>query len=367
MRLLSRYLFCALALLALAAPTRAADAPAAANAGPKVDDYTDAVAAMVNGKIVTMTQLHKQMLGTPDAPGPAKQISDEVKAIYENDPSMTEAQARKIWGDRIDALGISMLHDMVDRLLIIQEFDEPADKTKAMKVPPAYLEQTFDDKMTTMFGNDRVKFLKYLAAHGQSEGDYRKDLEDDIKIGFMAGQIHNSASGISPVSIKDYYDSHKEDYLLKETVKVRQITLRSVADFPLADQAAKIVQEARQPGANFSQLAVKYSSELLGADGSLPVFPYVRDSKSKLVPEVEAAVFKLQPGDVSDPVVLKDAATGATTIFIFKCEERIAPGYQPLEKVHAQIENILTSQADNEAREKWLQKLRSKAYIVYNM
>lgn len=358
MRLLSPKFICSCLLLVNAAPVSAADAPAPAAQAPKTDTdlpqtpETNAVAATVNGEIVTILQLHKQIL--PAVP----EIFARVDAQYGDKPDL----ARKVYGDQLDALGKELLHSMVDRKLVIQEFDSPSDPKKAMKIPTAYIDQQFDDRMTTQFGGDRVKFLNYLAANGQSESEFRQDIEDDIKLGFMRGQIHNSASGISPVQIKEYYDSNKEKFLVKDTVTVRQITLTSVADFPLAEQAAKIVQEARLPGANFVALVRKYSTDLLSKQGDVP--PQVFE-KGRQQPVVEDAVFKLEPGEVSDPVVIKDAKTGATTLFIFKCEDKTVAGYLPLEKVHGQIEVELTQQEDNKAWEKWLQKLRDKAYIVY--
>ncbi len=358
MRPLPLKLFCPLALFAATGSVWSADAPASPAATElKQDSYTDAVAATVNGEVITMTQLHKLLEGTPDAPGPAEEIKSRVKDQYEKDPNMTPEQAKKILGDQINALGISMLHTMVDRLLVIQEFD-----SKGMKVPDAYIDQQFDDRMTTQYRGDRVAFLKGLAAHGQSESEFRQDLANDVKVGYMQGQIHNSASGISPVQIRDYYESHKEDYLTKDAVMVRQILLTPVADFPLADQAAKIVQEARLPGANFVNLAKKYSTDALSKEGDVPVYTF---EKGRVRPEVEAVAFNLKPGEVSDPVPVKDDKTGTTTIFIFKCEDKTTAGYQPLEKVHGTIENILTKKEDDEAWEKWLQKLRSKAYVIY--
>ncbi len=353
MRLSPLKILCSLLLLGAAAPLLAAEAPTPAANAAEPDaplpptKYTNAVAATVNGQIITLQQLHKQM--APDVPG----IFAQVDAKYGDN----EAQAKKVMGDEIEALGKERLHQMADRLLVIQEFD-----AKGMKIPSAYIDQQFDDKMTTQFGGDRVKFLKMLEEKGQSESEYRDELGDETKVGYMRGQIHNSASGISPVQIKEYYEANKNKFLVKDAVLVRQITLTSVADFPLQEQAAKIVQEARLPGANFVDLARKYSTDLLSKQGDVP--PTVFE-KGRQQPVVEEAVFKLQPGEVSDPVVIKDGKTGATTIFIFKCEDKTVAGFLPLEKVHGDIETFLTQEEDNRAWEKWLQKLRDKAYIIY--
>ena len=181
--------------------------------------------------------------------------------------------------------------------------------------------------------------------------------------GWMMQQISSSATGVSPDRIKNYYEKNKESFHVQASVKVRQIYLAPVADSPIAEQAAKIVQEARQPGANFVDLAEKYSSDPLARAGNLPDQSFTSDNK--LPPEVRDAIFKLEPGDVSDPVTTRDPKTGDTRIFIFKCDEKISEGYQKLEDVRPVIEKTLVAQDDKQAQEKWLQRLRDKAYIKY--
>lgn len=352
-----RHLLRLLALLALGASAFAQDtaAPAATPTTPdttptalKQDKFTDSVAAIVNGNIITLTALDKQI--EPAVPG----IFAEVDAKYGDDP----VKAKAVFNQELDQYGIEQLKIMVDHLLVIQEFTD-----KGYKVPPSYLERQFEDNMTSVFHDDRAAFLTFLAARGISELDYRKQLEEDDMVGYMVDQISSSATGISPDRIKNYYEKNKESFRVQASVKVRQIYLAPVADSPIAEQAAKIVQEARQPGANFAQLAEKYSSDPQARAGNLPEQTFTSDNK--LLPEVQDAVFKLQPGQVSDPVTAHDPKTGATLIFIFKCDEKISAGYQQLEDVRSVIEKTLVNQDDNLAREKWLQRLRDKAYIKY--
>jgi parvulin-like peptidyl-prolyl isomerase len=361
-----RHLLRPLALLALAASAFAADAPTPAPAMPAAsapatpdaaeqlpqNKFTDSVAATVNGKIITLAELDKAIESDVQA------IFADVDAKYGDDP----VKAKQIFSQQVDALGVERLKAMVDRLLIIQEFTD-----KGNKVPTAYLDRQFEDNMTTMFHDDRVAFLKQLAKDGMSELDYRKQIEEDDEIGWMVDQLHSSATGLSPDRIKAYYEKNKEDYHVQASLKVRQIVLAPVADSPIAEQAAKIVQEARLPGANFLELAQKYSSDPRARAGDLPDQTYTSDNK--LLPEVQQAVFKLEPGEVSDPVITHDPKTNATVIFIFICDEKIAEGYQPLEldKVRLDIEGKLSKQDQDQATEKWLEGLRGKAYIKYDL
>jgi parvulin-like peptidyl-prolyl isomerase len=355
----SRHFFYPLALLAVAASARAADdsAPAAPAASApaavdelKQDKFTDSVAASVNGKVITLSQLDKQIEPL------VQEIFQEVDAKYGDDP----VKAKEVFGQRVNELGVNVLKSMVDRVLIIQEFTG-----KGYKVPASYLERQFEDKMTTDFHDDRASFLKFLADQGISELEFRKNIEEDDMVGYMVDQMRGSVTGISPDRIKTYYEKNKQDFFVQASVKVRQITLKPVADAPIAEQAAKIVQEARQPGANFVELAQKYSSDPAARSGNVPDLTFT--SQDKLTPEVRDAVFKLKPDEVSDPVTIHDAKTGETVIFIFKCDEQTAEGYRPLADIRTQIEGILGKQDDDQALEKWLQRLRDKAYIKYGL
>ncbi len=365
------HIFIAL-LLSGVAPALAADAPAAlqsipsvaptvapadtapkSSAGLKQDPYTNAVAAIVNGKIITMTELIKQCRPILD------DIFQDLQTRY---PPTSEgsAAAQQEFIKKSNDLGAEMLHSMVDHMLIVEEF-----RSKGYAFPQSYLDWQFDDSITTSFQGDHDKYLRYLQAHSMTDADYRRQLEERDIVDSMMQQLRGTGTGISPDRIKSYYEQHKQDFYVKESARVRRITLNLT---PVADvtpdlflqQAAKIVQEARQPGANFAELAKQYSTDPSAHGTELPSFTYYRNDKS-LAAALQDPVFKLQPGEVSDPLVSDNV------IFIFKCEDHTGEGYQPLEKVRKDIENLLASQDERQAGEKWLQKLRSKAFIQYNV
>ena len=346
-------------LLAVTVAHAQTAAPAAASTplgnSEAASPQTNAVAAVVNGEIITMGQLKKpldQVRPEQGVPG----IYHELATKYPDDPDTAQKEFKK----RVDDLAKETLHGMAEKLLIIQEF-----KSKGYSVPQVFLQQQFDDSMTTRFQGDHAKYLSFLEAYKMSESDYRKQLEDEDILSYMMGQLRSSGTGISPDRIKAYYEKNQDKFNVKGEVKVRQITLTPVADETvevIRKQAENIVQEARQPGANFTELAQKYSTDQAARNGSVPVYSYDLDDKSKqLAPQIQDVVFKLQPGQVSDPVV------AGTSVFIFKCEDKIEQGMQPLEKVRAQIESILGDEDGRQAYDKWIGKLRGKAYILYNL
>jgi parvulin-like peptidyl-prolyl isomerase len=199
-----------------------------------------------------------------------------------------------------------------------------------------------------------------------SERDYRKDIEESIIISWMDQQLSKTTSGISPGRIKKYYDAHQKDFNQDEAVKLRQITLKPVADNTmdlLMQQANLIVQQARLPDASFADLARKNSQDDFARNGGLFADNNGWIERKKYLPVLEDVIFNLKPGEVSDPV----ANNG--NVYIFKCDDKRAEGIQPLEgeSVHTVIEKILADQDQKEEEQKWIQKLEAKAYIRYNL
>jgi len=326
--------------LALSAQT-----PADAPPDPAQAKYTNAVAAVVNDKVITLTQLKKQM--DPLVAG----IFQEVGLQYPDDP----AGAKKEFQRRLQTLEKELLHSMADRILIIQEFHK-----KGITIAQAYLDRRFDDVITKNWGGDHEAFLRDMQAKNMTEREFRQQLEDDDIVDYMTSQLSSSVTGISPDRIKDYYDKNQKQFVQEEAVKLRQITLKPVAGTPpelLQQQADYIEQQARQPNADFAELARKNSQDEYAKNGGVAGwFP-----RNKLQTDLETATFKLGPGEISNPV-----AVGGN-IYIFKCDDKRASGVQPLEKVRAEIETILKVQDTRLAQEKWLQKLRGGAYVKYNI
>jgi len=355
--------------LMLGITARAADAPAAlpapasaSTAGSQDDTlkqtkWTDAVAAIVDDQVITLDDLKKQIDPI------IEQISDQVNSQYGDDP----AKAEQAFKDALTKMDLNkfaqdQLKSMVDRLLIIKAFTDGHNR-----VPDAYIERQFEDRMTSDFNDDRESFLKYLGQNGITELDFRKKIVEDDEVAYMVDQLTSSETGISPDRIKAYYEKNKESFHHPSSVTVREIRLEAVADAPVNDLAAKIVADARQPGGDFAALAAKYSADPLAREGTVPAITYTSDNK--LAPAAQAAVFALEPGQISEPVSITDAKTNKTFVIIFKCESKSDAGYDGLDNpiVRQKIESDLAALDKNAAYDKWIQRLRSKSYIHYGL
>ena len=126
---------------------------------------------------------------------------------------------------------------------------------------------------------------------------------------------------------------------------LRQIILTPLADEGLAPlrQTAKQVIKELQDGANFGDLARKYSQDNMSRRGG------------------DWGWIKRSDIQYSEPVEL------GGTIFVLYCEAKREEMIQPVSQVRDVIEEVLVGEIARENQSRWIKKLRSKAYIRYYM
>ncbi|MEM9227290.1 MAG: SurA N-terminal domain-containing protein, partial [Verrucomicrobiota bacterium] len=121
--------------------------------------FTNAIAAQVEDKIITLEEVRKEV--APLVP----QIRMNSRTRFEFDRNV-EMVTREI------------LQNLVDRILIIRSFNE-----KGGIIPETYLQKEMDDYITKEFNGDRSAFLDFLRIQGKSELDFRGELKQDLIVG----------------------------------------------------------------------------------------------------------------------------------------------------------------------------------------
>jgi peptidyl-prolyl cis-trans isomerase D len=138
---------------------------------------------------------------------------------------------------------------------------------------------------------------------------------------------------VSEDQIKEYYEDNLDTFKEKEQVKARHILFRVPENAPKEEEekvkqkALAVLKQARA-GANFAELAKKYTEDPSGKEngGDLGYF-----SPGQMVKPFEEAAFKLKKGEISDLV---------RTPFgyhIIKVEDVKQARTKPLEEVRGQI------------------------------
>ncbi len=294
-------------------------------------DRPNAIAAKVEGQIITFEEVRREM-------------APLLSSVYRS--SATEEDLQR----NIQRLQRDVLQNLVDRILIVEDF-----KSKDMTIPKSYLEGEFNDVIQNDFNGERDRFLAYLRSQDKTVRDFREELEDKIIVQSMQMRMRRNQAEISPEMIREFYEENKNQFLRDKEVLLYQITLSPGDDSLSVEEKKAQVEAALEEGRPFPEVAREYSDDGLARSGG----KFGWTEEGELRPELARVVFALEQGEVTDAVPFRES------VLYFYAEEVREPGPQPLSEVRDTIEKILSDRISREAQERWLQRLREKAYIEY--
>jgi len=296
----------------------------------------DGVAGIVNGEVITISQVQELVRGREEA----------IRQAYPG-PDVV---------DKIRELRLSALKDLIDRQLILQEF-----KKKEFNIPPYVIDDRVQDVIRKEFGGDRAAFVRTLQAQGFTLTRFKEIEKDKIIVQAMRQANVKEDFIISPVQIQQYYDKNKANFSTPEQVKLRMIVLREedassdIAAGPGGKKAmAEEIRDKLVTGASFDRMATMYSEDSttkdMGGD-----WGWI--DRKELNEELSKVAFSLPVGKVSPVVQL------GGSYYLLYVEDRKAATIKPISEVREEVERNLIQQERIRAQQRWLDTLRSKAYI----
>lgn len=167
---------------------------------------------------------------------------------------------------------------------------------------------------------------------------------------------------VTDEEIQKFYDEHKTDFTVPETVKARHILLKvdSGADekaWKDAEKKANDIKKKLAEGGDFAKLAQEFSDDpgSKARGGDLGFFP-----KGRMVPEFENAAFALKPGEISAPV------KSTFGYHIIQTQEKKPSETKKLEDVKQQIGQRLEAQQLQNNVETTVNQLKGKYPVKIN-
>ena len=295
--------------------------------------FTNGVAAQVDERIITLEELRQEI--APLIP----EIRSRSRSRYEFDQNI-EMVTREI------------LQNLVDRVLIIEDFEE-----KGYVIPEDYLQKEYDDHITKEFNGNRTDFLNFLKIQGKSDLQFRKELKQRLIVGFMRSNMERSHTEISPQRIHEYYENNKMRFFEEEAVNIRMITITPSGYETETDMEIQIdtIMAKLDSGDDFERLAKQYSEDSQAKNGG----DWGWLKRDELLPELSKVAFQMEVGEYSQPIRKSD------NIFIIYVTEYRNEGVKDLEKVRIEIEQAISARLARQSAQRWLERLRQKAYIKY--
>jgi parvulin-like peptidyl-prolyl isomerase len=295
-------------------------------------ELVDGIKAIVSESIIT----YQQIL---DRTAP---LEEELRRQYRNEPDVYARKLRATQDESLDQL--------MDDQLILHEFDSSGQ----YNLPESIIDEQLQATIRSMYGEDRVRFIKTLQAEGKTYEQFRKDYRDRLIISQMRYMHGSSEVIVSPHAIEVYYVNHKDQFKVESEVKLRMIILNKKPDDTneTAELAGEILSKIKA-GASFTEMATMYSegSQHNGGD-----WGWVE--KSVLLKELADVAFTLKPGQVSGVIDTPKAC------FIMLVEDRRAEHIKPLNDVRDDIEKTLLAQERDRLQKQWIERLRKKTFVL---
>jgi peptidyl-prolyl cis-trans isomerase SurA len=321
-----------LALASLAAlPAQAQNAP---------DDgldlrFANGIAAIVESKVITVDDIRREI----------QPLIPQIQSDSRNE---------KEFNEKLEALQDDVIQNLIDRELIVKDFR----KDEKKHIPDSFIDNRISEIQAEQFDNDRSKFLAYLRQRGTTLRDYRKEVAEEIILGYMKSQQRKSQSIVSPVKIETFYNENKDRFYQEDRAHMRMLQLTRNPGETDDELKARLnaIGDKFKTGEKFEDLARSFSQEpsrrSKGGDWGW-------QKRSDLKKEFSEPLFALKTGEMTEPLLLPEAG------YLLYVDEREYAGIEPIDKVRDQIERILVQKMATLSQEHWLERLRRNGYVKH--
>lgn len=187
----------------------------------------------------------------------------------------------------------------------------------------------------------------------EKAGERAADVELQYRIERLAIRHAGRISSPRNKDVVEYYRQHRDAMTIPEAVRaahiVKNIDEKTTEQDALA--AIRTVEERLKNGEPFEAIADELS-DCPGSGGDLGWFP-----RGRMVPEFDAVVFALKPGEVSPPFRTPFG------FHIAKLLERSAERVATLDEARPEIERHLLAEKHQKALERFCDYLRARATV----
>ncbi len=232
-----------------------------------------------------------------------------------------------------------------------------------------------EDKFTELKSSATEEdFQRQLRARGMSVDDLKKEIRTKLSIDKLLNHEIGARITISDQDISDFYNANRNQfnvpevqYLISQIVitprkdpQVRNRKNDDATNDAEAQRKAKMLMDKLSSGADFAQLAMDYSEDMntAAAGGNLGYIP--ESSLNQADPVLKKMVLSLKPGQVSQPIVLKDS------IRILKLVAREAAGQRDINdaQIRQTIRDTLRNRKEQLLRAAYLAVARDESKVT---
>ncbi len=283
-------------------------------------DAKDRIAAIVNDDVITLSELQQE----------AETFMPQLNAQFSGEELQRQAKQ----------LRYKLLVAMIEQKLQLQQAAQ-----MRLTVSDREVDSTVKD-MRTRQGVDST------SAPTTKE---RKAARDQLLLMRVYQQKIRSTLLIPEATLREYYESHQEEFTLPGEVSISQIMLSVNGSGTLEKARLRTdhVLKEIEKGRSFEELAKDYSDGPEAKDGgSLGTM-----TRGSLLPQMEEIIDQLGSGEIGPAV---ESPVG---FHIIRVDEKKSAGLRPFEEAKDFIEKKLLRKQSDQVYQEWLNELKDNAFI----
>ncbi len=288
---------------------------------------------------------------------------DEVEKYYK---SQINPEAQEPSQEEALSLKLNVVEQLINNEILLE---------RAKKLNLEASDGEVEDKFTelkTPFTEE--EFQRQLKQRGMVVDDLKRDLRRQQSIQKLLNREVAAKVTITDQDVLDFYNSNRNQFNVAEPqYRISQIVITPHKDAQIrnrknddatneaeAARKAKMLMDKLNSGADFAQLAMDYSEDMNTAanGGDLGYIP--ESSLNQSDPMLKKTVLSMKPGQVSQPIVLKDSTR------ILKLVAREAAGLRGVNdpQVQQTIRDTLRNRKEQLLRAAYLAVARDEAHVT---
>lgn len=250
--------------------------------------------------------------------------------------------------DQQAAIQQAILRRLVEERLILQEAKRAGVTVESSEVSARL------DEMRSRFDSEEA-FQIWLAESGLTEEQLKDEVREQLLAQRVVGQQVRSTVTVSPQEVAKVLGERPELAKAGDRVRISHVLIR--VNEERGEAAARQIIDAilaqLSSGADFSVLARRHSEDPNAGEGGELTWM----AQGELMPELDEVAFSLKPGEVSTPIRTR------LGFHLIRLEERRASTSLSLMEANHAVYKQLYQQKFEQAFQRWMERLRSQAYI----
>jgi peptidyl-prolyl cis-trans isomerase SurA len=290
---------------------------------------------------------------------------DEVEKYYR---SQVNPESQEPSQEEALSLKLNVMEQLINNEILLE---------RAKKLNLEASDGEVEDKFTELKSPfTEEEFQKQLKARGMMVDDLKRDLRRQLSIQKLLNREVAAKVTITDQDVVDFYNSNHNQFNVAEAqYRISQIVITprkepqvrnrkndDATNEAEAQRKAKMLIDKLNSGADFAQLAMDYSEDpnTAASGGDLGFIPESSLNAAQTDPMLKKAVLSLKPGQVSQPIQLRDS------IRILKLVAREAAGQRGVNdpQVQQTIRDTLRNRKEQLLRNAYLAVARDEAHVT---